>query len=517
MRYGSVCSGVEAASLAWEPLGWVPAFFSEIERFPSAVLARRWPDVPNLGDLTRIDGAAWRDRVDVLVGGTPCQAFSVAGLRRSLDDERGNLTLRFVELLHAIDPWAVVWENVPGVLSTPDNAFGCFLAGMVGADAPLVPPYGLRWTDAGMAAGPVRSAAWRKLDAQYVRLAQRRERVFVVSFRTRDGLNPGAVLFEPESVRRDSPPRREAGERVARPAAGSSPSSSGYRNDADRADDPLAQTLLGEGHDRGRSDGAQLVPIGFDITTATKTARALLSPRQGHGGGGRFDLETETMVLDQAPQPYTLHAANSSAMVGAGVAKAAFATDVARALDRNGGLAAGQGGTVVALAQNSRSEVRLVGEDGGVVGAVSADVGAQQQTYVAHPIAFHNRQDPDVSGDVSHPLGAKDNGMGVAFSTKLHNTQSNQAGKLYENYTPGLDSNSPPPALVSTMAVRRLTPRECERLQGMPDDHTRIPWRGRPVELCPDGPRYRAIGNSMAVTVMHWIGVRLQLVREARP
>jgi DNA (cytosine-5)-methyltransferase 1 len=134
--YGSVCSGIEAATVAWEPLGWRPAFFAEIEPFPSAVLARHYPTVPNLGDMTAIDGAAWRGKIDVLVGGTPCQAFSVAGLRKSLDDARGNLALKFVELADAIDPSYVLWENVPGVLTTSDNAFGCLLGGLAGEDPP---------------------------------------------------------------------------------------------------------------------------------------------------------------------------------------------------------------------------------------------------------------------------------------------------------------------------------------------------------------------------------------------
>jgi DNA (cytosine-5)-methyltransferase 1 len=198
--------------VAWERLGWQAAFYSEVDPFCCALLEHYYPGVPNLGDMTKIDGAEWRGKIDVLVGGTPCQAFSVAGQRASLDDARGNLTLRFVELAHAIDPRYVVWENVPGVLSTKDNAFGCFLGGLVGADAPLIPGNGQRWTDAGMVAGPIRTAAWRILDAQYFRLAQRRRRVFVVSCRTGDGINPGAVLFEPDSVRRDHAPSRETGQ-----------------------------------------------------------------------------------------------------------------------------------------------------------------------------------------------------------------------------------------------------------------------------------------------------------------
>ena len=221
MKFGSVCSGIEAASVAWHPLGWQAAWFAEIEPFPCAVLAHHYPTVPNLGDMTTIARRVMTGEVespDVLAGGTPCQAFSVAGLRESLADERGNLTLKFVELADAIDfvrvrdgrpPAIVFWENVPGVLSTKDNAFGCFLAGLAGEDEPLRAPGG-KWANAGAVYGPTRAVAWRTLDAQYFGLAQRRRRVFVVAS-ARDGFDPATVLFEWEGVRRDSAPRREQG------------------------------------------------------------------------------------------------------------------------------------------------------------------------------------------------------------------------------------------------------------------------------------------------------------------
>ena len=219
MKFGSVCSGIEAASVAFEPLGWSAAWFSEIEPFPSAVLAHHYPDVPNLGDMTAISRRLLSgeiDAPDVLCGGTPCQAFSVAGLRESLSDERGNLTLKFVEIADAIDhvrsrrgepPAIVLWENVPGVLSTKDNAFGCFLAGLAGEDEPLQPPGG-KWANAGCVYGPARAVAWRTLDAQYFGLAQRRRRVFVVAS-ARKGFDPATVLFEWDGVRRDSAPARQ--------------------------------------------------------------------------------------------------------------------------------------------------------------------------------------------------------------------------------------------------------------------------------------------------------------------
>lgn len=206
MKYGSVCSGIEAASKAWEPLGWKPAWFSEIEPFPSAVLAHHWPEVTNLGDMTKIADAVRAGDVeapDVLVGGTPCQAFSIAGLREGLSDDRGQLTLSYVELANAIDAkrrergepeTIIVWENVPGVLSSKDNAFGFFLAGLAGESSELQPAGG-KWTHAGCVSGPERVIAWRVLDAQFFGVAQRRRRVFVVAS-ARKGFDPAAVLFE---------------------------------------------------------------------------------------------------------------------------------------------------------------------------------------------------------------------------------------------------------------------------------------------------------------------------------
>lgn len=206
IRFGSVCSGVEAASLAFGPLGWKAAWFSEIEPFPCAVLAQRYPDVPNLGDMTKLPElirAGGVELPDVFCGGTPCQAFSLAGLRRSLDDARGNLSLVFCEIANELDsarsvqglpPIIVFWENVPGVLNTKDNAFGCFLAGLSGASAPLSSGTG-RWPNAGLVAGEKRRVAWRVLDAQYFGVPQRRRRVYVVAS-ARVGFDPAKVLFE---------------------------------------------------------------------------------------------------------------------------------------------------------------------------------------------------------------------------------------------------------------------------------------------------------------------------------
>lgn len=248
MRFGSVCSGIEAASVAFHDLGWQPAWLSEVDVAAAQVLAHRldatapvypmdgkaekraskldWgSSLTNWGDMTRLPdliGSGEAEAPDVLCGGTPCQAFSNAGRRQGLADARGNLTLTFIDIADAIDeqraqndeqPCIIFWENVPGVLSSKDNAFGCFLAGLAGEDEPLVPA-GKRWSDAGVVLGPQRAVAWRILDAQYFGLAQRRRRVFVVAS-AREGFDPGAILFEFEGVRRDSAPSRDSGQDVA--------------------------------------------------------------------------------------------------------------------------------------------------------------------------------------------------------------------------------------------------------------------------------------------------------------
>ena len=307
IRYGSVCSGVEAATVAWHPLGWKPQWFSEIEAFPSAVLAHHHPDTPNYGDMTKFK--EWSDDpIDLLVGGTPCQSFSVAGLRKGLDDPRGNLMLTYLAIAARYKPRWVAWENVPGVLSSNKGRdFGTFLAalGQLG--------YGF---------------AYRVLDAQYFGVAQRRRRVFVVGY-LGDWRRSAAVLFERESLSGHPAPSRET-----------------------------------------RQDVAQCLKRGV---------------------GQRYDPETETL-----------------------------------------------------------------------------------------PIAF----------------GAQNS--------------ATQGDSVSEHVTPTLDK-SKTPGVTDGMSVRRLTPRECERLQGFPDDYTLIPYRNK---LAADGPRYKAMGNSMAVPVMRWIGERIQMVEQ---
>ncbi|MBE0395402.1 phage N-6-adenine-methyltransferase [Citrobacter amalonaticus] len=413
MKYGSVCSGIEAASKAWEPIGWKPAWFSEIEPFPSAVLANHWPEVTNLGDMTKIADAVRAGDVeapDVLVGGTPCQAFSIAGLREGLSDDRGQLTLSYVELANAIDakrrergePEAIiVWENVPGVLSSKDNAFGCFLAGLAGESSELQPPGG-KWTHAGCVSGPERVIAWRVLDAQFFGVAQRRRRVFVVAS-ARKGFDPAAVLFELDSVRRDSAPRRETQKAVA------------------------ALTVRGVGTcgaDDNQAQAGHLIAFGggntaghIDVATAC-TAHGI-----------RLDFDTETFAVHGTQDPDTNR-------------------ELAHTLGRNNG---------------------------------------QENAIVTEPFTLAIRGRSEGS-----TIEVRNDGTANALLTPNGGRAGMGVG-----------------AIGWGMQVRRLTPIECERLQGFPDNHTLIGWRGKDATECPDGPRYKAIGNSMAVPVMRWIGERI--------
>lgn len=409
IKYGSVCSGIEAASVAWDVLGWKAAWFAEIEAFPSAVLAHHWPHVQNLGDMTKI-----RDRIsegeveapDVLVGGTPCQAFSVAGARKSLDDDRGQLTLEYVRLANAIDekreePCIIVWENVPGVLNTKDNAFGCFLGALAGESSELQPAGG-RWSNAGVVFGPQRAIAWRILDAQYFGVAQRRRRVFVVAS-ARKGFNPAKVLFEWEGVRRDIAPSRSAGQETTGSAGSSAKNPSGFRMTAfgQYSDDETASTMKQR-----------------DYKDATDWVVA---------------------VNDDSPKLYD-----------------AYQHHGWREWGTCGTLTVGQNNTV-------RGDTPLI---------------QQAQTF-GIPGNWIGRK-PENGGNATEPMN---NIAPCQTRTDRH--------------------------AVASGVVRRLTPIECERLQGFPDNHTQIPYRNKTAEQCPDGPRYAACGNSMAVPVMRWIGRRI--------
>ena len=419
MRYGSLCSGIEAASVAWEPLGWQPAWFAEIEPFPCAVLSHHWPHVPNHGDMTQLVGKILNGSVeapDVLVGGTPCQAFSVAGLRGSLDDERGNLTLVLIRILDAIDfirarngqpPCILVWENVPGVLNTKDNAFGCFLGGLAGENLPLEPA-GKKWTNAGAVLGPTREIAWRVLDAQFFGVPQRRRRIFAVA--SARAIRPAEILFERQG-------------QAGHPAAGS-----------EAGQDPAAFVES--------SFGA------YKQSTVCGTVRA---------SGGAVQGGSETLLA-----------------------------------------------------------CRMRGFGDYIQDNTAGTVKARDHKDATDLIVIHGRQDPCTS-DKAFTLDCQHSGNtnvvcihGNIINKNPEGTSGGNGMGAIQDGTSYTLTTTDRHAVSDGLQVRRLMPVECERLQGFPAGHTQIPWRGKPAADCPDTLRYKAIGNSMAVPVMRWIGSRIR-------
>ncbi|EAR0388739.1 Dam family site-specific DNA-(adenine-N6)-methyltransferase [Salmonella enterica subsp. enterica serovar Pomona] len=476
MRYGSVCSGIEAASVAWEPLGWQPAWFAEIEAFPSAVLATHWPDVTNLGDMTGIAAAVHAGDVeapDVLVGGTPCQAFSIAGLRNGLADKRGQLSLSYVELANAIDDKRrergeeeaiIVWENVPGILSSKDNAFGCFIGALAGESCELQPAGG-KWSNAGCVYGPSRIVAWRVLDAQFFGVAQRRRRVFVIAS-ARKGFDPAAVLFELDSVRRDSAPRRETQKAVAALTARGVGTCGADDNQAQAghliaqcANGDVSHTLKGEGFDGsedGTGRGVPVVAFGGGNTSGNIDVAACLTAK-----GQRIDFEVETFAVHGTQDPDTNR-------------------ELAHTLGRNNG----QENACIAFSYKDN------GADATSDLSPTIRAGNYDKSHA------NSGQPPAIACAFKAGQGAKAGGIGFAEEQSPTLTSASSGSNLV-------------PAVMRGFQVRRLTPVECERLQGFPDNHTLISWRGKDAAECPDGPRYKAIGNSMAVPVMRWIGERI--------
>lgn len=417
MKYLSVCSGIEAATVAWHQFGWNAFAFSEIEKFPSQVIAHRYPDVPNLGDMNKFK--EWPDAaIDVLVGGTPCQSFSVAGLRKGLDDPRGNLMLTYLAIADKYRPQWLVWENVPGVLSSNGgNDFASLLRGMGELG------YGF---------------AYRVLDAQYFGVAQRRRRVFVIGC-LGSWQRAAAVLFERHSLQGNPAPSREKAKDVAGTitrgafsggAGGRPEGAAGNHFIAEIA--PTINAAFGSklGLDNQHVDGGG----GCSLPQVAMCLNA--------GAMGRQDAETETLIPT----------------IG--------------------------GGFDVAYPINTQIATRheALGEGTGIGIGANGEPGYTLQAAHSHAVAFGWQN------------------------------SSQQGASVNEHITPTLDK-SKTPAVSTRMQVRRLTPTECERLQGFPDGYTDIKSNGKPT---PDGPRYKALGNSMAVPVMAWIGKRIQMVSSIR-
>jgi len=572
ISFGSVCSGIEAASVAWGPLGWRAAWLAEIEAFPAAVLAHHYPEVSNLGDMTQIAAmvrAGLVEAPDVLCGGTPCQAFSVAGLRRSLDDARGNLSLTFCELANDIDtrrkalgkpPAVVFWENVPGVLTTRDNAFGCFLAGLAGEADPLSPPGG-KWANAGFVLGPQRTVAWRILDAQYFGVAQRRRRVFVVAS-ARTGFDPAAVLFEFHGVRRDTAPRREAGQNLAGCLAactdgggfpGTDEALGGYVQPA--VVGPLTAACGPNGHggsglatDKGAEAGHILAFGGNRTSGAIDVSPALLAQP---GSGWKGDFESETFLVAHTLRGEGFDASEDGTHPS--VQKVASFDDVAQCLrartpgniDNSSTTVVAQPSTGVVYAHYSHDFAHdRITDPSGVSPSLAAASNASGGLNVA--VAFNANAQADQLPSVGRDTSVND---GLTCSQQAAVALQWQGGSAQDQVvspagvSPTLAHSScahgghNEPKVLQGLQVRRLTPVECERLQGFPDGYTDIPWteyqriqrqaekagssfeaelkkrgkvlRGPNTPACPDGPRYKALGNSWAVPVVAWLGERI--------
>ncbi|WP_312994183.1 DNA (cytosine-5-)-methyltransferase [Achromobacter animicus] len=518
MKFLSVCSGIEAASVAWNPIGWKAVAFSEIEPFPCAVLAHHYPDTPNWGDMTKYK--EWPDvAIDLLCGGTPCQSFSVAGLRKGLDDPRGNLMLTFGAIAAKYRPKWLVWENVPGVLSSNKGKdFGTFL-GMLGELG-----YGF---------------AYRVLDAQFFGVPQRRRRVFVVGC-LGDWRAAAAVLFERHGLSGNPAPSRQTRQSVAPTLSARTQGGGGLGTDFDCDGGLIAGTLQASGRAAGSATQQ-------DAHSGMLLARCLT---RGSGGGQRYDAETETLIAHTLLGKHnSSHAADQDTYVthslrgegfdasedgtGRGTPLVALPFDTTQISSPENGSNPKPGDPCHPLAAGAHApaiafDCKSSGQNGfgigfEVAGTQRAMAHADSHTngggHQAVAVALRGRDGgatAELGDDVGHALRASTGGGDkphvLAYSTKLHNTQSNQAGKVYQEYTAGLDRNSPPPALLTAMQVRRLTPEECEALQAYPRNYTRIAWRSKPPEDCPDGPRYKALGNSWCVTNVRWIGERIDRV-----
>ena len=584
MNYLSVCSGIEAATVAWHPLGWNPVGFSDIEKFPSEVLNHHYPNVTNFGDMTKYK--EWNlGTVDLLVGGTPCQSFSVAGLRKGLEDPRGNLALVYCGILDHFRPKWFVWENVPGVLSSGGGRdFGSFL----GAVAEL--GYGF---------------AYRVLDAQYFGVAQRRRRVFVVGC-LGDWRSAAAVLFEPESLRRDNPPSREKREKTT-PSFASGVDERGIQRTVgtlcadthpgaysgqDAYTGRLVPHIVGALTAKGPEamgapevDGQHYIPVAhtvYETHPADSRVKEMgdvcqtVTSTWGTGGGNvpialgpipyrkskraQSADDDETWVDGEVSNTINLFDQGDIRTTHAVVQPIALAENTIGRQPHNGGNGDGftVGGPMYTLNATGVHGVAHpvpfgVSEKPDVAhclrsGASKADK-HESTTYVAQPICFSsNMSVPDCQENVSPTLklGGHGGNNPPAVAVDVYNqTVDGQTAATLTEACGGSNTSGPKVmqpigldeeknamidafgtlmartlgggfegcVMQTNMAVRRLTPVECERLQGFPDNYTNIPWRKS--DESPDGPRYKALGNSMAVPVMAWIGRRIQEV-EAR-
>jgi len=503
MIYGSVCSGIEAATVAWHPLGWRPAFFSEIETPCRDVLKHRWPGVPIHGDFTTIKKGDY-EPIDVLIGGTPCQDFSIAGLRKGLAGKRGNLTLEFLRLIDRLRPQWVVWENVPGVLSIDKGrAFGAFLGGLGELG------YGF---------------AYRVLDAQFYRVAQRRRRVIVIGY-LGDWRPPAAVLFDGESLSGNLAPSREAGKGTSYDAAPSlTASGRGVRCAGDsRGNDPIipmnVHTLRGEGFDAsedGSGRGTPIIPI-LEVDGRRDEAGAA---RDGLGIG---DVDDPMFTLQARKQHGIMYAPPVSGSVSSKWAKG------------TGGPAGDECYNLVAFdskGSQAHTEKENVSPSLRAMTGKKLNGGGQVAIAFQSRIARNGRGGPD---EIASALTAQAGRSGKGDSAQLVATTSaialdlrnalrdpekhdevNRQGVGIGDDTAGTITSAHQGGVATLSAIRRLTPRECERLQGLPDDYTLTPItlkkRQTRIRWQSDSARYRMIGNSFAVPKIKWLGERIEFV-----
>jgi DNA (cytosine-5)-methyltransferase 1 len=451
MRYLSLFSGVEAATVAYHPLGWECVAVAEIEPFPCAVLQHHYPNTPNLGDISKItkEQIINLGHIDIVVGGFPCQDVSVAGLRKGLehDGEKTRSGLFFDAM--RIVRWCrefngtrfLLIENVPGLLSSKLGAdFASILGEMVGSA--ITPPKG-KWKNSGVVIGPDGMCEWGILDAQYFGVPQRRRRVFALTDFGKWADRP-PILLEPESLCGNPPPSRKAGESTSHsvsPCIGAS--GRGFSRVGEiRGTDPVVACLIGMGEYAESEIGSPVRRSGGDCGGGSET---LLCVATGQAGAEKAEnLSVSLTCNHEAPIIcYAVRTAHTSAN-GCGIAE-----EVAYTLEQANGQA---------VAACLRS-----GGDGGVPSSRGENL-----------VVVHGTQ------TTAFALGRNNGGENVV-------AEGSGCG-----------------------AVRRLTPKECERLQGFPDDYTNIPWRGK--ETAPDGPRYKAMGNSMAVPVMRWIGERINFI-----
>ncbi len=463
LKYISICSGIEAATVAFHPLGWQPLAFAEIEAFPSAVLAHHYPAIPNLGDMTNYHD--WPEDIlaecDLLVGGPPCQAFSMAGQRRSLDDERGNLTLTYVNLInhidtirrkHGRDPIIALYENVPGIYSTRDNAFGCLVGAICGQDAPVETETG-KWPTAGIFWGEKRRVGYRTLDAQYFGLAQRRRRCFLLAVPNElvehagNRACPSEILSIPESLRGDSPPSREKGES---PTFDVAPSLTSSGRGVERT-----------GESRGQDP---VIPCWWDGGQISQTLDAVLSKGQAMPEKNRFPAVLQPITIPINMQAATKNGKKSPNMMGVG----------------------NDGDPAPTLGANDVHAVAFTCKDYG------ADVGETAPTLRA---MGHSESHANAGGQLA---------VAFAQNTRDEVREMPYVGALAAE--PGMKQTS---YIRQVLKVRRITPEECEKLQGFPVGYTNVPYRGKPAA---DGNRYKALGNSFAVPVVRWIGWRIQMM-----